>query len=189
VSVQSHSPVGPFVGGRAGCVFWLTGLSGAGKSTLCRLLVQRLRTEGRSVVMLDGDELREVMAAEHIHGRADRLALAMRYAKLCKMLAGQGHDVAIATISLFKEIHDWNRTHLPGYVEIYLKVPLEELSRRDPKKIYERARRGELKNVAGVDLEVDFPVAPHLTLDHQAGRSVDKAFEILWEKLLQHKTP
>jgi len=172
-----------------GQVFWLTGLSGAGKSTLCRLLVERLRTEGRSVVMLDGDELREVMAAEHLHTRADRLDLTLRYSKLCRLLTAQGFDVAIATIGLWKEVHAWNRAHLPGYVEIFLKVPLEELSRRDPKKIYERARRGELKNVAGVDLEVDFPVAPHLTLDHQAGRSVDMAFEILWEKLQQHKTP
>ena len=88
-------------------VCWLTGLSGAGKSTLCKLLVARLRTEGRCVVMLDGDELREVMAAEQAHTRAERLALALRYARLCQMLAKQGLDVAIATISLFKEVHAW----------------------------------------------------------------------------------
>ena len=167
-------------------VCWLTGLSGAGKSTLCKLLVARLRTEGRCVVMLDGDELREVMAAEQAHTRAERLALALRYARLCQMLAKQGLDVAIATISLFKEVHAWNRANLPGYVEIYLQVPLEELSRRDPKKIYERARRGELKNVAGVDLDVDFPAAPHLTIEHHAGFTVDAAFEKLWQQLGAH---
>ncbi len=164
-------------------VIWITGLSGAGKSTLCRLLVQELRAQRRCVVMLDGDELREVMAAEDIHSRTDRLSLTLRYSKLCRMLANQGFDVAIATIGLFKEVHDWNRANLPGYIEIFLKVPLDELVRRDPKKIYARAARGELKNVAGVDLEVDFPTAPHLTVTHREGLTVEAAMKEILEKL------
>ena len=69
-----------------GRVIWITGLSGAGKSTLTRELVDRLRGRGDQVVMLDGDELREVFgaAATNVdsHGRERRLALAMQYAHL-----------------------------------------------------------------------------------------------------------
>lgn len=164
-------------------VYWLTGLSGAGKSTLCRLLTDRLRSLGHAVVMLDGDEIREVMHAENVHSREDRLDLAMRYAKLCRMIASQGIDVAIATISMFKEVHAWNRQNIPGYIEIYLHVPLDELKRRDPKRIYERASRGEITNVAGVDLQVDEPADPHIRINHHEGKTAEAAFQELWQQI------
>lgn len=161
--------------GAVGQVFWITGLSGAGKTTLCRKLATHLRNHGRPVVMLDGDELREAMGATQAHTREERLNLAFRYARLCVLIAMQGVDVAIATISLFREVHDWNRAHMPGYVEIYLDVPLAELKRRDPKRIYERAALGELSNVAGVDFEVDEPQAPDVHIKWIPGLTVEAA--------------
>jgi len=156
-------------------VIWITGLSGAGKSTLAGDLVDRLRSRGESVVMLDGDELREVFgataASSQNHGREGRLALAMQYAHLCRMIAAQGHTVVIATISLFREVHAWNRAHLPGYFEVYLKVPLEELGRRDPKGIYRRFHAGELHNVAGLDLPMDEPQAADWLVEFDPLRS------------------
>jgi adenylylsulfate kinase-like enzyme len=144
-----------------GRVIWITGLSGAGKSTLAHEVITRLRADGEAVVMLDGDQLREVFGAvvanEQNHGRERRLALAMQYAKLCRIVSAQGLTVVIATISLFREVHGWNRAHLPRYFEVYLKVPLEELRRRDPKGIYRRFDAGELNHVAGLDLAIDEP--------------------------------
>ena len=87
----------------------------------------------------------------------------------------QGVDVAIATISLFREVHEWNRANLPGYVEIYLAVPMGELRRRDPKQIYARAARGELKDVAGLDFAIDEPQAPDRGVAPHRGGNVDRA--------------
>jgi len=70
--------------------------------------------------------------------------------------------VVIATISLFQEVHQWNRQNLPGYFEIYLKVPVEELRQRDPKGIYKKYDAGEIQNVAGLDLKVDEPLKADL---------------------------
>ena len=152
-----------------GRVIWITGLSGTGKSSLATELVLHLRKRTPAVVMLDGDELRDVFGAAQVntqnHGRTGRLALAFKYAQLCNLLAKQDLTVVIATISLFHEIHAWNRKNLPGYFEIYLKVPLEELRRRDPKGIYSRFDRGELGNVAGLDLAIDEPIASDLLLE------------------------
>jgi cytidine diphosphoramidate kinase len=164
-------------------VYWFTGLSGAGKSTLCRLLVAELRSRGRQVVMLDGDELREVLDGISAYAREDRLALASRYGKLCRLLATQGFDVAIATISLFREVHAWNRVHIPGYLEILLEVPLEELQRRDSKEIYARAANGDLKDVAGVDLPVDLPSSPHIRLTYRNGLLPEDTFRALMTHL------
>ena len=164
-------------------VYWFTGLSGAGKSSLCQQFVGHLRAQGRTIVMLDGDELREVMGATNAHNRKERLALGMRYAHLCYLISTQGVDVSIATISMFREIHDWNRQNIPGYVEIFLDVPMAELARRDPKEIYERAARGEMKNVAGLDLEVDEPQAPDVHIVWKPGIAIEVAFEQIMEKL------
>ena len=145
-------------------VIWITGLSGAGKTTLATELVNSLRSQDKHVIQLDGDELREVFDPfkdnRQSHNRKGRLALAMQYTQLCRVLAKQDLTVVIATISLFKEIHSWNRTHLPNYFEIFLDVPLDELHRRDPKAIYHRFDRGEIENVAGLDVDIDKPQNP-----------------------------
>ncbi|MBI3772185.1 MAG: adenylyl-sulfate kinase [Gammaproteobacteria bacterium] len=164
-------------------VYWITGLSGAGKSTLCRKLVAHLREQDRPVVMLDGDELREALGAGAAYTRNELLALAKRYAHLCHLIAVQGFDVAIATISLFREVHEWNRVNLPGYVEIFLDVSMDELSRRDPKKIYERAAKGELQSVAGVDFVVEYPEAPDVLLAWHENLTEESAFNELLNKL------
>ena len=166
-----------------GAVYWLTGLSGAGKTTLCIKLVAHFRTQGRAVVMLDGDDLREAMGATNAHTRQERMQLAMRYSHLCRLIASQGVDVAIATISLFREVHEWNRINIPGYVEIYLQVPMEELKRRDPKRIYARAARGELKDVVGLDVEVDEPQAPEVSIKWAPGLTVEAALAQVIEQL------
>ena len=159
-------------------IVWITGLSGAGKSTLANHLVELLRARGETVFFLDGDELRDVfgatVASAENHGREARLALAMQYAKLCQVLSSQGLTVVIATISLFREIHEWNRANLPGYFEVYLQVPLEELRRRDPKNIYRRFDAGELKYVAALDLPVDLPEFPDMIIEFDSEQSVSE---------------
>ena len=76
------------------------------------------------------------------------------------MLASQGTDVVCPTISLFHEVQLWNRQNIPGYREIYLRVPMEELRRRDAKGIYAAAARGDLRDVVGLDVPAELPEAP-----------------------------
>lgn len=171
-----------------GRTIWITGLSGAGKSTLAAPVAAALRAAGDQVVLLDGDELRAIFGASataaQSHERAARLDLALRYSRLCQMLSAQGLTVVIATISLFREVQDWNRKNLPGYVEVFLDVPLDELRRRDPKGIYRRYDAGEISDVSGLDVLVDYPAAPDLHLAWQADRSV----EVLAREVLDHLT-
>ncbi len=172
-------------------VIWITGLSGAGKTPRAGEVACRLRQAGKAVVVLDGDELREVFGAAAAtpqnHGRQGRLALAMQYAHLCRVIAAQGLTVVIATISLFKEVHTWNRANLPGYFEVYLKVPLEELRRRDPKGIYRRFDAGEVSDVAGLDLAIDEPEAADWVADFSPERSLAFLAAELLNELMEKK--
>lgn len=169
---------------RPGNVYWITGLSGSGKSTLAQRLSAALRAEAEAVVLLDGDELRAAMGVDgRAHSRSDRLALAQSYGRLCELIARQGPHVVIATISLFHEVHDWNRANLPGYSEIWLDVPLAELARRDPKDIYRRAATGELRDVAGVDFAIEPPRQPDVHVTWRADQNADAVFEHVWTAL------
>jgi cytidine diphosphoramidate kinase len=161
---------------------WITGLSASGKTTLSTLLVERIRSRGKKVVYLDGDELRQVLSNK-TYTREERIILGMRYSRLCKLLIDQDFDVVIAVIGLFKEIHTWNRENISNYVEIFIDTPLDELKKRDPKGLYYKYEIGEIQNVAGLDLQVDFPVNPDIRIKWSNNRSIESMFEELLLKL------
>lgn len=139
----------------AGKVYWITGLSGAGKTTIGKIFFQRLWEQKKNVLFLDGDTLREVFGNDLGYGKEDRLRCAMRYSRLCKLLSEQGQDVVICTISMFREVREWNRQNIEGYREIYIEVPMEVLQDRNQKNLY---RDGS--DVVGVDLELELPENP-----------------------------
>lgn len=165
--------------GNPGRVYWITGLSGAGKTTVAGELWRRLRAAGRSAVLLDGDALRSVIADDLGHTLGNRHQSAMRNARLCALLASQGEDVVCATISLFHDVQRWNRENIPGYCEIFLKVPMDELRKRDFKGVYTVAR-GDSSNVVGVDLPAEVPESPDLVIENYGALDSQAAVERIW---------
>lgn len=149
-----------------GVVYWLTGLAGAGKTTIAREMTALLRAEGRPVVHLDGDQLRWALGSTRSYSADDRKQLALTYSRLCSLLSGQGIDVVCSTISMFAEVHGFNRNTLPRYVEVYIRVPLDILEKRDQKGLYSGARRGEISNVIGIDLPLIEPSDPDMIVDN-----------------------
>ena len=129
------------------------------------------------VTFLDGDALRAAIAEDLGHSAGDRRRSAMRNARLCRLLAEQGADVVCATISLFHEVQRWNRENIPGYREIYLRVPMDELRRRDSKGIYAGAQRGDARDVVGLDVPAEAPEAPDLVLDNYGALDVAAAVD------------
>lgn len=145
-----------------GRVIWITGLSGSGKTTLARALQASLPGS----ILLDGDELREALgSADSGFDRNSRLRLASSYSRLAALLAKQGFTVIVATISLFHEIHAWNRANMPGYLEIFLDVPLEVRQSRDPKGLYAKDAQDKTSQMAGGGVKAEFPLEPHLRLE------------------------
>jgi len=153
-------------------VIWITGLSGVGKSSIAAQLAKSMGAEGVHPVVLDGDGLRSVLGREGDgYDSPSRRRLAGIYSRLCRLLASQGHVVICATIALFHEVHLWNRAHLPGYFEVFVAVPLEELRRRDTKGVYDRARR----DAVGLAVSAEYPLRPDLTIANHGSMTPEAA--------------
>ena len=163
--------------------FWITGLSSAGKTTLSKMLSDKLRSEGNSVIFLDGDELRDVFSNKD-YNREARLETALRYSRICSLIVKQKINVVIGVIGLFDKVHQWNRKNISGYIEIFIDVPMEELQKRDKKQIYKKAMTGQLKNVYGVDLQADYPKNPDVHLLWSPGKSAENMMENLLSKII-----
>ena len=147
------------MGIKKGICYWITGLSGSGKSTLSSSLAENIRKQHKNLVLLDGDKLRLIFNSQSFNN-ADRLNLSYQYAQATKMLLDQGINVIISVMALFHEVHLWNRKNISNYVEVFLDVPLHELERRDPKGLYQKYKKGQIKNMVGLDIKAEFPKNP-----------------------------
>jgi bifunctional enzyme CysN/CysC len=153
---------------------WFTGLSGSGKSTIAKDLEKKLFDEGKSVVRLDGDNLRHGLNADLGFSRADRRENIRRIGHVARLLYDFGHIVLCTFVSPYQEDRDYVRALFPenDFTEIYVKVSLPEAERRDPKGLYQKARSGELFGFTGVDAPYEEPENAEVVIDTDA---VDQA--------------
>ena len=148
-------------------VIWITGLSGSGKSTIARKIQELLQLKGVKSIVIDGDQIRYVINDDTCgHDKKSRVKNAFRICRLAKLIADQGFIVIVATISLYHDVHKWNRDNLPGYHEVFLDVDMETLRERDPKDLYKKADFEVIDNVVGVHLDVEVPKEPDLVIEN-----------------------
>lgn len=161
-----------------GNLYWITGLSGAGKTTIGSRLYQHIRQKKDNVVFLDGDVLREVYQSK-VYSAEGRRNLAFQNARLCKMLTSQGIDVVICLIAMYEDCREWNRKNIDNYHEIYLRVDINELIRRDQKQLYSRALRNEIADVVGINMPFDEPRSPDLIIDNNGQNTPEEIVEMI----------
>lgn len=150
-------------------VIWLIGLSGAGKTTIGRRVFETWKSEAPNTVFVDGDDIRVLFRHDQrpdAHTLDGRRLNAEHITDLCAWLDSQGINVVCAILSLFPEMRRQNRNLFSGYFEVYLKVPMDELYRRDSKGLYAAAERGEMPNVVGKDIPFPEPDAADLVIEN-----------------------
>lgn len=167
-------------------VVWIIGLSGAGKTTLATKVVEQVRLKQHNVILIDGDVVRKIFGNDLGHTMEDRRTNAQRICQLCKFLDEQGFNVVCAILSLFPESRSWNRKNLRQYYEVFIDTPLHDLIHRDSKGIYEKFKSGEIRDVAGLDIE--FPQPENADLIIKNDKSKDALLDyakIIAEKIIR----
>ncbi|MFS0781175.1 adenylyl-sulfate kinase [Bacillus sp. 1P06AnD] len=152
--------------GHGSCVLWFTGLSGSGKSTIANALSRYLHRKGISEYVLDGDNIRHGLNRDLGFSDSDRKENIRRIGEVAKLFADGGTIVISAFISPFCEDRDAVRAMFePGeFIEVHIHCPLDECERRDPKQLYQKARKGELKEFTGIDSPYEKPINPEITI-------------------------
>ncbi|PTD98117.1 sulfate adenylyltransferase subunit CysN [Pseudothauera lacus] len=153
--------------GQKACVLWFTGLSGAGKSTIANLVEKKLHAAGRHTYLLDGDNVRHGLNKDLGFTDADRVENIRRVAEVARLMTDAGLIVITAFISPFRSERRMARGLVAEgeFLEIFVDTPLEIAEERDPKGLYKKARKGELKNFTGIDSPYEAPEAPEVRLD------------------------
>jgi bifunctional enzyme CysN/CysC len=169
--------------GQTACVLWFTGLSGAGKSTIANLVERKLFARGRHTVLLDGDNIRHGLNKDLGFTDADRVENIRRVGEVAKLMVDAGLVVLTAFISPFRSERRMARELMgPGeFIEIFVDTPLEVAEARDPKGLYRRARRGEIKNFTGIDSPYEPPEDPDIRVNTATGSAEEAADVILWQ--------
>lgn len=163
-----------------GTVYFFTGLAGAGKTTIGGLFYQRLKTIRPKAILMDGDKLRTKFEYKDYSTEARRCKALQSFPKY-RDLADQGIDVVICSIAMYNEVRAWNRANIEKYREIYIKVSMDTLYKRNQKGLYSPGT----KQVVGVDLPWDEPQTPDLVIENDKEESPEiivdgimKAFDL-----------
>ncbi|MGB9691464.1 MAG: adenylyl-sulfate kinase [Candidatus Sumerlaeaceae bacterium] len=154
--------------GQRPCCLWLTGLSACGKSTIAMALEQVLIQRGHATYVLDGDNIRHGLNKNLGFSPEDRAENIRRIGEVAKLFVDAGLIVITSFISPYREDRDRVRQLLaPGeFIETFVDAPIEVCASRDPKGLYEKAMRGEIKSFTGVspDAPYEAPLAPEIHL-------------------------
>ena len=167
--------------GQRPAALWFTGLSGAGKSTIANLVEKKLHALGRHTYLLDGDNVRHGLNKDLGFTDADRIENIRRVSEVAKLMVDAGLIVLVSFISPFRAERQMARELLDRgeFCEVFIDTPIAEAERRDPKGLYKKARRGDLKNFTGIDSPYEVPEHPEIRIDTTTISSEDAAERIV----------
>jgi len=148
---------------------WLTGRPCSGKTTIALALYQHLTNAGKTVTLLDGDQVRPILCPDLGFSEQDRLNNLRRIAFVAREIVRHRGLVVTATVSPFVAHRQIIRGSFnPGdFIQVYVKASPEECERRDVKGMYARARRGEIGNFTGISSPYEEPLDSEVECDTQ----------------------
>jgi adenylylsulfate kinase len=148
-------------------LIWITGLSASGKSTIAHELESQLFERNVRSYVLDGDNIRHGLNKNLGFTPEDRHENLRRIGELSKLFVDAGIVTITAFISPYRDDRQMVRSLIgpKEFIEVYLKCSVDVCETRDPKGLYQKAKRGEIPNFTGVTAPYEEPEHPELVLE------------------------
>jgi adenylylsulfate kinase len=170
-----------------GFTVWFTGMSSAGKSTLAQGLAARLRRLGKTVDVLDGNDVELMLGVGKAGTKDERNADVKKLAWVCRLVTrGGGIIIQSAVESPYREARDEARRAISRFAEVFVECPTETLIQRDKSGKYKKALAGELKTLVGITEPYEPPTHPEVVID-TSKHSVDESVEHVLGQLVAQR--
>ncbi|MFQ5462006.1 MAG: adenylyl-sulfate kinase, partial [Phycisphaerae bacterium] len=130
---------------------WFTGLSGSGKSTIGKAVGDALKARGLTVEVLDSGRIRQKLNRTLGFTREEVETNLLRLGYECTMLNRNGVVAVVTAVSPYRDVRDQLRRDIGRFVEVYCRCAMDILMQRGAKTLFEKAQRGEIQHVAGVN--------------------------------------
>lgn len=166
-------------------VLWFTGLSGSGKTTLSVALENRLFELGYLTQILDGDNIRSGINNNLTFTPEDRRENIRRISEVSKLFLNCGVITLCAFVSPTQRIRKIVKDIIgaENFFEIFVSTPLQVCEQRDTKGLYEKARKGLIKDFTGISAPFESPDDADLSID-TSKHSIQESVDLLLEKIL-----
>lgn len=171
--------------GQGACI-WFTGLSGSGKSATAELLDIAIKRRGREVTVLDGDVVRSRIHRGLGFSKRERDLNIRTIGFIASEIVRHGGLVVCSAVSPYRDTRDEVRDMIgtERFVEVYVDTPVNVCQERDPKGLYSKARKGEIKNLTGISDPYEPPEQPEITLD-TVNQSVEQNVQLVLNYLIR----
>lgn len=173
--------------GHSSFLIFFTGLSGSGKSTIANALEIKLFLDGVKTYVLDGDNVRRGINKGLTFSPEDRSENNRRIGEIAKLFVDAGMVVLAAFVAPYEQDRMFIKKKVgkENFIEVFVNTSLEVCEQRDVKGLYQKARRGEIKNMTGISAPYEAPKDPaiEVTEEHSLEETVDMIYEKIKSKL------
>lgn len=168
-------------------LLWFTGLSASGKSSIANIVEQKLFKTNHNTYLLDGDNVRHGLNSDLGFNEESRVENIRRIGEVSKLFLDAGIITLTAFISPFKSDRNLVRKlfNEGDFLEVFIDSSLEVCENRDPKGMYVKARKGEIKNFTGISSPYESPENPEIHVINN-NISLDEAANQIINYLVKH---
>ena len=167
-----------------GVVLWFTGLPSSGKSTIANEVAFQLHQLGKFSYVLDGDNIRHGLNKDLGFSPEDREENIRRISEVAHLFADSGAIAITAFVSPYRKDRDFCRQLMDEgrFMEVLVKADLKTCEERDPKGMYKKAIKGEIKEFTGISAPYEEPLNPEIVLDTDS-QSIEEETRMVVEYL------
>jgi adenylylsulfate kinase len=166
-------------------VIWMTGLSGSGKTTVAKGVERYLHSQGILNQLLDGDNIRIGISSNLTFSTEDRAENIRRISEVSKLFLNCGVLTLNCFVSPTIEIRNIAKEIIgkENFIEVYINASVETCESRDVKGLYQKARKGEIKDFTGISAPFEAPENPEIEIN-TAKLSIDESVQKVLDYIL-----